>query len=219
MLAHYRILSERMTPGVLESLLERPTRLWTHELEGTRYAISLEYPPSRWDLEGELCLLFEMGDMPLYRLLLTLGDGSAFGRTERRVLLVGAVQGNNGQFDAIRAATKACGDVAPRTLLLAAAAGLAEAFDVEMILAVGNDRHITRHATPSEQFPFDYDQLWLEMGGVPADGFFALTVPLPEKPIGMVTATHRRRAMQRRLLRERVGEHVHDRVAEILRRQ
>ncbi|MEO8561760.1 MAG: DUF535 family protein [bacterium] len=219
MRAHYRILSERTTPSDFAALLERPTPIWEHQPDAIRYAISLEYPPNRWDLEGELSLLFEMGDMPLYRLLVTLGEGAAFGRTEGRVLLIGAVQGNNGQYDAIRTATKACKDVAPRTLLLAAAAGLAEALDVEAILAVGNERHITRHVTSSDKFPFDYDQLWLEMGGVPSDGFFSLTVPLPEKSIGLVTATHRRRAMQRRASRERVGEQVRDRVEEIFRRQ
>ncbi|HEV7992536.1 MAG TPA: DUF535 family protein [Gemmatimonadaceae bacterium] len=217
MMSHYQIVADGTPRSFMGGLLERPRRLWEQHENGTRYAISLEYPPRRWDLEGELSLMFEMDGVPLYRLLLTLADGSAFDRPERRVLFVGAVQGNNGLFDSIREATRALGDVAPRTLLLAATAGLAGAFDVDAMLAVGNDRHITRHATPSEKFPFDYDQFWLEMGGMPSDGFFVLSIPLPEKPIGMVTATHRRRAIQRRVMRDAVSQQVRERMDAILR--
>lgn len=219
MTAHYEILSERATHQVVADLLTHRTPLWEHEADGAQYAISLEYPPSRWDLEGELCLLFESDGVPLYRLLLTLGEGGALGRAAERVLFIGAVQGNNGLFEEIRAATKSCGDVAPRTLLLAAAAGFADAFGARTIVAVGNDRHITRHVTPADRFPFDYDQLWQEMGGVASDGYFTLTVPLPEKPIGLVTATHRRRAMQRRALRGAVAEAVRERTEALVRRR
>jgi uncharacterized protein len=218
MMSHYQILAERAPTTFMGNLLESPVTLWERHADATRFAISLEYPPRRWDLEGELSLLFEMDGAPLYRLLLTLADGATFDRPERRLLFVGAVQGNNGLFDSIRSATKALGDVAPRTLLLAATAGLAGAFGVDAMLAIGNEQHITRHATPTEKFPFDYDQFWGEMGGMPSDGFFVLSVPLPEKPIEMVAATHRRRAIKRRATRDAVGQQVRERVEEIFRR-
>jgi hypothetical protein len=218
MQAHYRFLAERADRSLPARLLDRPETLWERRDGDDDFTVTLRYPRRLWDLEGELILVFEMNGLPLYTLWLSFAEGSTFGRPERWALLVGGIQGNVGRLDLMKAATKGCDDLAPRTILLAAAAGLAGAFAVDVIVAVGNDGHITRHVTPPEKFPFDYDRFWTEMGAVRDGHHFVLSVPLREKPLELVAATHRRRAQQRRALREQLCEAVRARAVQVVRR-
>jgi uncharacterized protein VirK/YbjX len=157
---------------------------------------------SAHDLEGELMLAFWLGDDWIYTASLTLAH-SALADGGGSVLLITGLQGAAGKLALIRQATRACVDIAPPYLLLAAARGLAGSLGVERILAVGNARQLAKAAGKAA---FDYDRFWASLGGVPTgDGFHRIPAALPDKPAAGALQ-HLSREGRRRLLKRDIAE-------------
>jgi uncharacterized protein VirK/YbjX len=165
-------------------------------------AMSITLVFSAHDLEGELMLAFWLGDDWIYTASLTLAHG-ALAQDSGPVLLITGLQGAAGKLALIRQATRACADIAPPYLLLAAAKGLACSLGVERILAVGNERQLAKAAGKAA---FDYDRFWASLGGVPTgDGFHRIAAALPDKPATGALQSLSREG-RRRLLKRDIAE-------------
>lgn len=94
------------------------------------------------------------------------------------VCYVGALQGRKGgDEETIKAATKAMHGLRPKALMAFVAQEIARSLRVSALLGVGNGIHVARARVfgPARKVLFDYDALWLEMGGQPGDdGWFRL---------------------------------------------
>lgn len=133
--------------------------------------------------EGELAVSIEMegfkgaiSSMAISLERLPDGGWTAF---------VGAVQGRKaGDEETIKAATKAMHGLRPKQFLVVLAQEIARALRMKTLLGAGNRLQVfrgrwTQLGRTRREIRFDYDELWLEAGGVQdAEGWFHL----PLKP-------------------------------------
>jgi uncharacterized protein VirK/YbjX len=198
---HYASLSSLFRPGFLRTQLAQGLALWRRPLDPAAACITLVF--SAHDLEGELMLAFWLGDDWIYTASLTLAHGGVTAAGGAPALLITGLQGAAGKLALIRQATRACADIAPPYLLLAAARGIAAALGIERILAVGNERQLAKAAGRAL---FDYDRFWATLGGVATgDGFFQVPAAVLDPPAGGPLQSLSREG-RRRLLKRDIAE-------------
>jgi uncharacterized protein VirK/YbjX len=175
---HYAFLARAFRLSFLRSQLADGVVLWRQPLQQSAACITLVF--SAHDLEGELMLAFWLGDDWIYTTSVTLAHGGLAPSGGGPVLLVTGLQGAAGKLALIREATRACADISPAYLLLAAVKGIAAALGIERILAVGNGRQLAKAAGKAI---FDYDRFWASLGGAAtSDGFWQIAAAPPGRP-------------------------------------
>lgn len=131
---------------------------------------------SQFRKEGEISAFLELRSIegPVSSFAFSLERRPGLGWSCR----IGSLQGRKGgDEEAIKAATKALHGLRPKMLMVYLAQEIARALRVGELLGVGNDIQIfrSRILRPRKKVLFDYDALWLEVGGSPGeDGWFAL---------------------------------------------
>ncbi len=203
---HHAFLDERVTETFYEQVLRDEPPLWVREVEDGRFSISLSFN-AKWHAEGDLSLLFNRDDFRLYEISFTVVPGTLVGSPSGHALFVGRVQGAVRQADAIRAATRACHDVAPSHLLMVAAEAVASALAIDLIAGVGNREQVAEDDEPGCHF--NYDVFW-ETFPVkePGAAIYQLLVPFPEKPLAQIKTSHRRRSRFKREFRKETAATV-----------
>jgi len=180
---HYAFLARTFRAAFLRTQLTRGLTLWRMPIAAYEARITLEF--SSHDLEGELMLAFWLGEDWIYTASLTLAHGGVAQSSGANdggapALLISGLQGAAGRLALIRLATRACIEIAPPYLLLAAVKGIAATLGIERILAVGNGRQLAKAAGKAL---FDYDRFWASAGGVATcDGFYQIPAALPDAP-------------------------------------
>jgi uncharacterized protein VirK/YbjX len=198
---HYAFLARAFRMSFLRTQLAQGLVLWHPPADATGMSITLVF--SAHDLEGELMLAFWQGDEWIYTTSVTLAHGGIAASGAAPVLLITGLQGAAGKLALIRQATRACVDIAPPYLLVAALKGIAAALGIERILAVANARQLAKAAGKAG---FDYDSFWASLGGVPAgDGFYRIPAALPDRPAACALQILSRES-RRRLLKRDVAE-------------
>ena len=135
----------------------------------------------------------------------SVGPGHVLGVADTTVLFIGGVQGRIGSREEVREAARLNSELSPRALLVLAAQALARAIDVDEIIAVGEDEHISR-AYAEAQMSFDYAQFWTKVGGVRVGRHYRLPMESPHKPLALVAASHRSRARRRREIKHAIRD-------------
>jgi uncharacterized protein VirK/YbjX len=196
LLHHYRYLSARMTEPFFGALSVNPPQIWHQAIGSNQFSIVLAFP-GELHHEGDVLLEFRQNGVPLYSLSFSIAPGASTGSTASDVILIARVQGFFGRFDAIRQATKACSDLSPCYLLMAAVQGIAHALDVAVIAGVKNSEQITA-GMKEDTVVFDYDAFWQAHHGIEEQRFYLMRVPIPDKPIESISRAHRRRTLAKR---------------------
>jgi len=205
---HHRYLADHVTDSFYEQILQGRSNLWTETIDGNCYAISISFNPD-WHSEGDISLTFDKNDVSLYEVSFTIVPGRLIGCAAAQALLVGRVQGRKGQAEPIRVGTRACHDIAPPNLLLAAVQSVAGVLGIEAIAGVSNDEQLAKSVYDAAGVYFDYDTFWetylVEKRGA---RIYTIPVPFPEKPIKQVSSAHRRRARNKRRLKKQIADRV-----------
>ncbi len=132
--------------------------------------------------EGEIGVFLEVDGIP--------GAVSSFAFSLERqpvgwAAYIGALQGRKGgEEEIIKLATKAMHGLRPKALMVFVAQEVARSLRVASLLGVGNDIHVGRARVigPVKKILFNYDELWLETGGMAQeDGWFQLPVKAPRR--------------------------------------
>ena len=124
-----------------------------------------------------------------------------------RTIVIGCLQGaaNNAGREAVRELTRQCHGLRPKNLLLSMVRAVADAFGVDEVLGVGNDRHV--FAGIADKVKADYDGFWLESGGEIADaGFYRLPPREPARNEADVESKRRSEFRRREALRREACE-------------
>ena len=202
---HYDWLTAALPPAALRALFARALPLWSAEIDGARYAVTLRL--EEWVArEGEMTLDLYAGATDLYFLSFTVVPASLFGLEARDALLVSRIQGAPDRFEGIRQATKALSDVAPRALLFAALTGLARAAGIRHIVGVSGENFLTFLPEKAEALHRQYDDFFLSLDAQgPQGGFYIVDTQAPPKPVTQVKAGHRIRTRKKRALKEEVA--------------
>ena len=214
LLFHHRFIIRKLEYEFLYALSTSRSVLWNASFDDHTYEIILSTEKSLHGV-GDLILEFFDGDVCLFDISFSFSPARAVGHEGEVALLVARVQGRPNLFDTIRRATKACGDIFPGHLLVAAAEGVATALSVSTICGICSEQQLSSRWKGGR---FDYDEFWSELLEERRDGWYSATVPLPRKPLSEIAISHRRRTKRKRLFKDGVAHTVSQTLATNLKR-
>lgn len=194
---HYRFVGARIHDAFYACLLSEGFVLWNVKTDAGEVALRMRYSQS--PREGDLALIMTCDRANIYELSFTIVPGE-FVHASGPVMLVGRVQGRKYRFEAIKKATKLCGDVSPPYVLMAAIEGIAAALGVECVAGVSNINQIHAHKS------FNYESFWetLSFAKTGSD-FYASALPLASRPLDQCSPEHRRRTKKKRVFKAGVA--------------
>jgi uncharacterized protein VirK/YbjX len=195
---HYRYLTDALGESFFLQIVQGNHTLWRRHIDQDGFSVTLSFPPSAEHDEGDLLLDFQSSGVPLYRLSFSVAPGHLVGSADAQVALIARVQGVQGQFAAIRHATKACSDIAPPHILMAAVQGIAAALDIKCMAGVRNSQRICAGLQSGPGHYFDYDAFWKTISASEGQNFFLMPVPVVERPLEQIDVVHRRRTRLKR---------------------
>lgn len=202
---HYSRVSACVSATFFQQLLLHRPSLWQQQLGAVDFAIRISFAPALHH-EGDLQLIFEVDSQPLYYLAFSITPGWLVDCAAADALLIARVQGVAGNFEAIRRATKACRDVTPPALLVSALQGIASALSVQVIAGVTNQEQLTANIDADRNVRFDYNAFWATYPGSASPGFHLISLPLRQRPLSEVDATHRRRTRLKRHFKRQIAD-------------
>ncbi len=161
---------------------------------GLRIDLRLNSDP-RFRKEGEWTLTVGEQDATRHRLALTFAfDRSSTGQIR---CYIGCVQGAVGMNPAIKRLTKAMHGLRPVALLMFALRRIAADTGVTALCGISNELQVHRrkyliHLPWHEALHLNYDQLWIEMGGIAqTDGCFDLPLNVPRRSTAHIPVNKR----------------------------
>jgi uncharacterized protein VirK/YbjX len=204
---HHQYLAGHVTPVFYEVILNGGEILWSETLAGNRYSISVVFN-HQFHSEGDVSLSFDKDGLPLYAISFTIVPGRSVGSASDQAMLIGVIQGRIGQAEEIRASTKACHDIAPPYLLLAASLSIAEVLGIGVVAGVTDCEQLAKSREGTACF-FDYDAFWetlLVRKNVA--GFYEGSIPLPEKLLVQTVSKHRGKVRLKRRMKKEIADQV-----------
>jgi len=207
-LHHYKRLHATMSEDLLHRTLHQSVVLLEATQDGMHRAISLCYSRP-FEKEGELSLNLHVDGAVVFVLSFTIVPGWAVQCEAEEALLVSRLQGTNGYYPHIRAATKSMHNVGPAALLLAALQGFAKAFGIRWMAGVSAIHQSSYTERLSLFYKNAYDDFFSEIG-IPCNpaGFFLSTLPPQDKPMSLIKQGHKIRTKEKRQFKSQVAEHV-----------
>ena len=163
---HYAFLKERVDPAFFPWIVEDRRELSQVDAGGHVHRIWLWFPRTPYS-EGDLALSFEVEGLDLYTLSFTIGPGTVAGVAADHAMYIARIQGKGRRLDRIRQATKDCQDVSPAAILLAAAEGIAQALDLDLMVGIGAGIQVAPRRSQSDNLVKAYDEFWEAAGGLP----------------------------------------------------
>lgn len=203
LLHHYRRIDDQTSDDFHARITADPCILWRTIESDDAFAIALAFnTPSH--IEGDLSVVFLCGEKRIFEISFAIVPGAVIGSARKELLLVGRVQGVKDELGAIRRAAKACHDVAPQYMLMLAAQSIAQVIGIPAIAGINNDDQLFANRA-DKYLAFDYNAFWETLlSSKTARDFYEMPVPLPQKPLKNIQASHRRRTRRKREFRESV---------------
>lgn len=207
LLHHYDFAERHLIGSLYDVLFQSSPVLWRDGDSLSSSTISLAV--SDHHQEGDLSLLFKFGGELIFVVSFSVVEGPLVGSGDQAVLLVGRVQGAPNKLSEIRASTKACRDISPAHLLIAALQAVADSLRIATIAGVSNSQQLVKGSSARAAFHFNYDDFWESLLAAPTPlGFYVMPVPLLQKPLAAIAITHRRRTRRKREYKEMLTETV-----------
>jgi len=188
--------------------------VWQHTVDGMRFTIQLELA-ERLNAEGDLTLTARLDGIRLHRLSFSWVDSGFAGvPAASRPAVVSAIvpfvarnQGHHAEAaEAFKVFERIFPQNSPSFFCFAALQGIAQRLGMEQIVAVKATAQCAYDAARDTRFGNAYDGFWQTLGGVPLAGRgWRILLPLQRKPLGEMSAKHRKRAMQRRAYWHDIG--------------
>ena len=211
-LYHFQFLQRTYSTTFLDSVQRLSPILWRQTIEQKTFHVTMELL-GVLGCEGELRLVFYMEGSEVYRLIFVFASGREFNLQDETIVIVSGIQGVP-NFERVKVATKICCDIQPAHILMTAIGGLADAAGVSAILGP----HDTRQLFCRPKLYFSYSSFFETYGKeIPNHKMYYISVPLPQKPVSEIKATHRRRNRQKRHFRAGVHCQVVQAIQEYLR--
>lgn len=191
-----------MPKDFFKTIVTSKVVLWQKGVDKNLYTISLTFPYH--DMEGDLALIFDVNGAHISIASFSIIDGNMVGINNEHMVFIARVQGTSGQFELIRQATKALNEVSPNIILVLATQAIASALGIESIAGITTKEHIIY-----DEFNFDYDELWVSMGGEKVnEQVFHLPSKPHNKPMAMVKMNHRCRTKRKRQFKLDIYNHI-----------
>ncbi|MBB5199291.1 hypothetical protein HNR39_001118 [Glaciimonas immobilis] len=200
---HYLYLQKHFKINFLEDIYNFPVPLWSQQINDTLCEIVIGFPHTI-DYEGDLCLIFKINGVCIYRIIFVISNGTPFCLKDENVIFISSVQGMH-DFDNVKLATKVCHDIQPAQLLMAAMSGVTTALGFKTMVGIGNKNQISQ----GKRFYFSYNNFFEKYGVlVSGTNYYEIPVPFAEKPLAMIEMKHRKRTQKKRAFKNNISENV-----------
>jgi uncharacterized protein VirK/YbjX len=211
---HYQFIA--LAPvGQIRALADEGSIIWCHQVGDDCFSMVLRYSDGFY-MEGELALSYVLNSEKIYNIAFSVAPGAVTGLEVDRVILIGASQGVSGGAAQTRLAAKANGEIAPADMLLIAIRAIAAAWDIPAVVAISCQEQVALQVRAKpEDYHCTYDDLWESNGGVQKGNFYLFPAQLVEKPITLVSRSHRSRARRKRSLKQDIFNAVVENVREL----
>jgi uncharacterized protein VirK/YbjX len=208
-LHHYKRLHASMSSDLLHRTLYQSVTVLDAQRGNIHIEISLCFSRP-FEKEGELSLNLHVDGAVVFVLSFTIIPGWVVQSEAEEVLLISRLQGTNGYYPEIRAATKIMQNVGPAALLLAALHGIAKAFGISWMAAVSCTCQSSYTEELSLSYRNAYDDFFSEIGVAKnAAGFFLSTIPPEVRPMSSIKQGHKIRTREKRQLKRQIAEDVY----------
>ncbi len=205
-LHHYRRLCSMFSEDVLRQIMQGQIALHEISENGHHFAFTLSPPESTLflDKEGELSLDLRVDGERVFTLSFTIVPGWVVKSDAAELLLITRLQGTRDCRDQIKHACKALHEDSPRTLLLAALQGVADAFGIYQIAGVCATRQVCYTEETAATLNNCYDDFFGEVGMVQTNaGVYSTSTPIEGRPLASYDH-NRSRAKKRRTKRHQI---------------
>jgi uncharacterized protein VirK/YbjX len=207
-LHHYKRLYASMSADLLHRTLYQNVIVFEAQQNDLHLEISLCFSRP-FEKEGELSLNLHVDGAVVFVLSFTIIPGWVVQSDSAEVLLISRLQGTNGYYRQIRAATKALNDVGPAALLLAALHGIAKAFGINTMAGVSAVRQSSFTEKLSHFYVSAYDDFFSEIGiAKSTSGLFLSSIPPEDRPMSSIKQGHKIRTREKREFKRQVAEEV-----------
>jgi uncharacterized protein VirK/YbjX len=166
---------------------------------------------SQFRKEGEISVFLELEGVagPITGMAFSLEQDGGW------IALIGGFQGRKGgDEETIKLATKAMHGLRPKNLMVLLIQELAQALGISALRGVGNRVQVYRARlnnplVPSRKICFDFDALWIEVGGEPReDGWFGLPLTTPRRSSEQIKPNKRSMYAKRYLLLDDLSRQI-----------
>jgi hypothetical protein len=204
-LHHYQRLHRLLPDRVLRQVLHWDLELYEFDAGDNHFCLTMGRARPFYK-EGEMSLNFKIDGQIFFTLSFTIVPGWVIHAHTPEVLLISRLQGTPGCYpDQMKTATKAMQGVRPRTALLFALQGIAEALGISEVASVSARRHGCHTAACEPLLRKAYDEFFEDLNFAPnSAGFFLIPVPLQETPLESISPGNRSRAKNNRAFKERL---------------
>jgi uncharacterized protein len=211
---HYRLVEAHLEAEILSSIYSPGGHVLAPlpTCEAGEFTVRLFYR-SQYEKEGELSLgLFDGSKAsPLFTLTFC---ASHFGEG-RSELFVGGLQGHKfeNQREVVVGLTRSMHGLRPKALLVFVLQRLAQLWNFNRVLAVGDGEHIYRHLLKRKTLHAAYDEFWRECQGLRLpDGNFELPATPQSRNIAELPANKRPLYRRRYAMLASLGEEIRERL-------
>ncbi len=199
---HYNFIYNYIPEDFIKKLIPSGIVLWEELLDEHLYTITLEFPYH--DMEGDLAVVFNIDSHKIATCSFTIMNGNMVNIDSEHVIFIARVQGTIGCFELIKQTTKVLKDITPNIILVIAVQAIAAALKIGSMAGIITKKHIFYDA-----FDYDYDQLWISMGGVKINKqVFQLSTKPKDKPMHMIKRNHRCRTKKKRVFKRNIYNQI-----------
>lgn len=195
---HYRFMKLRFSDRYLKHQLVSGLRLWGQEDPQGCHELFLTFSHP-CDNEGELTIFYKFADVSIARASFTFVPAGLVGEETHSALLLTRLQSEKNVHEHIRAARKSLHGLDGPTTIVACLAGIAQTLGLHSLTVVTAEAQVSRTEMNLGTLVAAYDEFFRSLGAEEANGnFIKVSLPLPEKPLGEVKSSNRKKvAIQR----------------------
>jgi uncharacterized protein VirK/YbjX len=210
MIHHYNFLEKSFSPTFTDAFLNKEACLWDYPTDAGRHRAVLKFSDPT-DNEGELTIEYQFEGALIYLLSFSLAPGSLVGLPAETVILLTRLQGTRKDFELLRSAMKSLRGLSAPVVLVAVLHGLADALGLRMLVGVCAQAQVCYYDGQPSVFLAAYDDFFASLGGSRITSkFYALALPLVEKPLEEVKSNNRARTRAQRDLKKSITGSVQE---------
>lgn len=203
---HYQILAQFLDDDLLKKLLAGDSINLSNLTgkNGESYSFNMAILDRYWR-EGGLTIFMSDTENNIITTITFNFDKTA---NNENLLFIGGLQGGfSADKSTIVSTTRSLNGLRPKYAVLEQAYAVAEIFKVKVVAATSLTNHIFNSTRIRKKIYADYDQFWLEIGGVKSkDKNFILPIPLPKRSIDEVQSKRKKDWLKRQEYLEKIKQ-------------
>jgi len=198
--SHYDFIDRNLNDNFFMHL-NKGIVVWGLESDSDAHQILLKVP-ERTSTEGDLLLEYHFNNNLLHQLTFSFVDGKLMGMKDEQMVLIGGSQGLRGSSELIRTASKKNNEISPANALVISLKAITQTLNINTILGLKAQYHISIKESPTTKGHYSYDELWIKNYGEESSFFYVMPTNASKDVSESVSGSHHSRTRRRRRKKE-----------------